>query len=392
MRAPKIPRGERGSGLILSLIALTAFSLMAVVVYRVTRTQVRESLQVKRQAQAQALAEAGLEVALNQLYANQSWNAGYTKVPFGEGSFTVAVSTDVPPWISVTGYSASIAGFGSVVRSAQARAAYFVSTGAAAGAGSGYAMMANNEAASYGTVDSYSSAVNPNPASFGSSADVWSNAAVLTTVGAVRIDGSAYYRSGSAPSAATVSGGVVKSTYTQTLPSSTPCAAIKTANNNTTGLSPQSYYNPAKKDVVIPAGMTATLAPGDYYFRRLTVNGVLNVANAAGETVNLCVSSFINANAGCQFNNQSQIPARLMIYGDNPTTTHYFRCATPLHAKILDKGSTIELYQTLYGRITGRRTRVQGGGILHFDAESSAASILGVKAATGTWTAGFDRL
>ncbi|OGS01500.1 MAG: hypothetical protein A2V88_03095 [Elusimicrobia bacterium RBG_16_66_12] len=392
MRVPKALRGTRGSGLILSLIALTAFSMMAVVVYRVTRAQVRESLQVKRQAQAQALAEAGLEVALNQLYINQSWAAGYTKASFGGGSFTVAVSTDSPPWISVSGYSAAIPGFGSVARSARARAAYSVSTGAVVGAGGGYAMMAQSEAASYGTVNSYSSTINPDPAVFDSNANVWSNAAVLTTAGAVRIYGNAYYYSGTAPSAATVSGSVAKSTYTQTLPASSACAAIKITNDNTTGLSPQSYYNPGTKDVAIPAGMTATLAPGNYYFRRLTVNGVLNVNTSTGGTANICVSSYIRANAGCQFNNLGKIPARLMIYGDGANTTHNFRCGTPLHAKILDKSSTLEIDQTVYGRVTGNRTRVRAGAVLHFDTEASAATVTGVSAATGTWTAGFDRL
>lgn len=391
MRAPKALRGTRGSGLILSLIALTAFSMMAVVVYRVTRAQVRESLQLKRQTQAQALAEAGLEVALNQLYANQAWTAGYTKAAFGDGSFTVAVSTDVPPWITVTGFSAPIPGFGSVVRSVQARAAYSVSTGAVAGAGSGYAMMANTEAASYGTVNSYSSTINPNPIAFDSNAHVWSNGTVITSAGAVRINGNAYYRSGTAPSAATVSGSVVKSTYTQTLPASTPCAAIKLANNNTTGLSPQSYYNPSTKDVTVPAGMTATLAPGNYYFRRLTVNGTLNVTNSAGGTVNICLSNYVNANTGCQFNNQSKIPAKLMIYGDAATSAQVFRCGTPLHAKISVTNQTIEMYQTVYGRVTGNRTRVRAGAVLHFDTEAAAASVLGVEASTGTWTAGFDR-
>lgn len=391
MRAPRLPRGARGSGLILSLIALTAFSLMAVLVYRVTRTQVRESLQLKRQAQAQAIAEAGLEVALNRLYADQSWKTGYTGAAFGGGSFSVAVSSDAPPWIAVTGYSEPIPGFGAAVRSVRAQAAYALSTGAAAGAASGYALMAQAEAASYGTVDSYSSAVNPNPATFGAEADVWSNGTVLTTVGAVRIRGDVYYRSGSAPSAATVSGVIVHSSYTQTLAGS-PCAPYKIANDNAAGLSPQSYYNGVNKDLTVPLGGTAVLQPGNYYFRRLTVNGTLNVNTSGGGTVNLCTSGYINANAGCQFNNPAKIPPRLMIYGDGANTTHNFRCVTPLHAKILDKTSSIELYQTVYGRAAGNKTRVNAGAVLHFDTESAGAPVTGVGVSTGSWTEGFDRL
>lgn len=389
MRAPKIIRSRRGSGLILSLIALTAFSLLAVVVYRVTRTQVRESLQLKRQAQAQALAEAGLEVSLNRLYAAPSWKAGYVDAPFGGGSFTVVVSTDDPPWLAVAGYSAPIPGFGRAVRSVRARAAYAVSTGAVAGAG-GYAMTAQVSARSDGLVDSYSSAVNPVPASFGAAGDVWSNGTVVTAAGGVRINGSAYYFSGTAPSPATVSGAVVHSTYTLTLAGS-PCAPYKTANMNTTGLSPQSVYNPGNKDVSVPAGTTAVLQPGNYYFRRFVVNGTLNAATAAGGTVNLCVSGYINANAGCQFNNLGKIPARLMIYGDAANAAHTFRCSTPLHAKILDATSAINLYQTVYGRVAGKTTRVYAGAVLHFDTEAAAAATTGVRVATGSWTAGFDR-
>lgn len=391
MRTPRGLRGERGSGLILSLIALTAFSMLAVVVYRVTRTQVRQSLQLKRQAQAQALSEGALEVALNQLYINQSWKTGYTNAAFAGGTFTVIVSTDTPPWVSVAGYSADIPGFGRVVRSVRAQAAFTASTSAVGGGGGGYAMMAQAEAASYGAVDSYSSTVDPNPASFGAFGDVWSNGTVLTTVGAVRINGNAAYYSGLAPSAATVSGVVAQSTYTQTLPASVPCAAIKITNNNTTGLVPGSYYNAGNKDVTVPAGQTATLAPGNYYFRRLTVNGTLNVSTSMGGVVNVCLSGYIRTAAGCQINNLGKIPASLMIYGDSPTTTHNLYCGAPLHANILDKSSTIEMYQTVYGRVTAKKVRVNAGAVLHFDTETAASSVAGVDAATGTWTAGFDR-
>lgn len=391
MRASRLLRDTRGSGLILSLLALTTFSLLAVLVYRVTRTQVRESLQLVRQAQAQAIAEAGLEVALDRLRADQAWNAGYVNAPFGGGSFTVAVSADAPPWISVTGYSAPIPGFGGAVRSVRAQADYSLSTSAASGSGGGYAMMAQTEAASYGAVDSYNSAVNPDPTVFEANANVWSNATVITSVGGVRIRGNAYYYSGTAPNAATVSGSVVRSTYTQAVPSANPCAAIRTANDNATGLSPQSYYTPSRRDVTVPAGGTAVLQPGNYYFRRLVVNGTLNADTSAGGTVNLCVSSYINANAGCRINNLGRVPSRLMIYGDNPTTTHNFRCGTPLHAKIQDASSTINIYQTVYGRVAGRRTRVQAGGVLHFDTEATAATVVGANVAGGTWSAGFER-
>jgi len=383
-------KSERGSGLILSLIALTAFSLMAVLVYRVTRTQVRESLQLKRQAQAQAIAEAGLEAALNRLYLDSSWKTGYVNTDFAGGKFTVVVSTDNPPLLSVTGYSASILGFGSAARSVRALTAITTSTSPVSGTGGGYAMLAQVEAASYGIVDSYSSSANPNPVVFASNGDVWSNGTVLTTVGALRINGNAYYFSGSAPNAATVSGSVVHSTYTQTLPGSTPCAAIKVSNNNTTGLSPQSYYTASSKDVTVPSGGTATLQPGNYYFRRLTITGTLNVNTAAGGVVNLCVSNYISANAGCQFNNLGKIPSRLMIYGDNATATQNFRCSTPLHAKIQITNQTIELYQTVYGRVAGNKTHVNAGAILHYDTELAGA-VSGVDVSTGTWSAGFDR-
>lgn len=391
MRAPRLLRSRRGSGLILSLIALTAFSLMAVVVYRVTRTQVRESLQVKRQVQAQALAESGLEVAFSRIYADQAWSAGYAKAPFAGGSFTVVVSSDNPPIVGVTGYSAAITGFGSAVRSVQAQVSYTVSTAAVAGAGGGYPLMAQSEAAVYGSLDSYSSYINPNPSVLDANGDVWSNGTVLTNVGGVRINGNAYYRSGSAPNAATVSGSVVHSTYTQTLPAGNPCASIKNNNNNKTGLSPQSYYSSGNTDVTIPAGRTATLAPGNYYFRRLTINGTLSVTNSAGGTVNLCVTSYIKANSGCQFNNQSHLPRQLLIYGASANTTHTFRCGTPLHAKIVDTSSTIEVYQTIYGRITGNKTRINAGAVLHADTEASDSAVTGVSADAGTWTAGFDR-
>ncbi|MBI3552832.1 MAG: hypothetical protein HY077_09960 [Elusimicrobia bacterium] len=115
---------SRGSGLVLSLIALTTLALLSGTVYRVTRSQVRESVYVLRQAQAHFIAETGMEDALWRLSKDASWREGFEKKPFGGGDYTVTLSTEDPPWINSTGYSPAIALLGPAVMTVRARAQF----------------------------------------------------------------------------------------------------------------------------------------------------------------------------------------------------------------------------------------------------------------------------
>ena len=379
-------RGARGSGLVMSLIVLAVFAMLGVVIYTVTRTQAREAAVGLRTSQAQAAAEAGLEDALEQLYQSSSWNAGFSNKPFGSASYTVVVSSDSPPWIVSVGAASAVAGLGSVARSVRAQASVTAST--APQAGSGYAIMAQTEARSESLVDAYSSAVNPSPTSFSSGADVWSNGIVVTSTGAVRIRGSATYRSAPAPSASTIEGTVFLSTYTQTLPNHT-CNPCKNANSNLTGLSPQSVYNSGSKNVAIPVGTTALLQPGTYYFNNISIAGTLNV-NASTGTVTVYYSGVITANSGCQFNNLSQIPSNLLLYGEKKGNTHLFQCATPLHAFLEEPTATFEMHQAFYGRIWGSAVRIRSDGALHYDTGAAAAAAR-VSYLPGSWSESYLR-
>jgi Tfp pilus assembly protein PilX len=117
--------GEKGSGLVMSLMATAMFAIVSVTIYSTLHYLSRESIYYMRAAQAQEEAEAGLEDALLQLRLDQSWHAGFKAKPLGDGSYTVTLSADIPPTVTSTGYSAPISGFGDVARTIQVKANYY---------------------------------------------------------------------------------------------------------------------------------------------------------------------------------------------------------------------------------------------------------------------------
>ena len=115
--------------MVMSLITVTVLSLLAVTIYRVTRSQVRESVYQMRLAQAHAIAEAGLEDALHMLYQNPNWRVGFKNKSFAGGRCTVTLSADNPPWVLSTGYSQTIYSFGPAVKTVRGRALFQLGPG-----------------------------------------------------------------------------------------------------------------------------------------------------------------------------------------------------------------------------------------------------------------------
>lgn len=369
-----------------SLLAMAILALLGATVYRLTRTQIVESIYHMRLAQAHELAEAGIEDALRELTENPGWRAGFTNKRFAEGSFTVRVSTHSPPRLASTGYAKPIFLFGSAAKTVRVRTAYIPlpgSEGAFCRAGSQFKVD--------GTADAYDSLAGVDPASFNFGANIWSNGGVVTkeNVG-VRIRGNVVYYSGSGPKPPTVEGTIVNTTATASLPfhDGTPYTS---ANDNLTGLTPQSVYNAATKKVMVPAGVTATLNPGRYYFNEVVVEGTLTVATDSGS-----VEVYLNGNWNAPSTprsgktvNTSRYPARFSIYGQGNHKV-YLQSSTPLHAYVESRLAQIDLFQTLYGKVVGDMVTVADDGILHFDVQMGGVG--GIAIDPKSWSSSYERL
>lgn len=379
-------RNSRGSALVLNLIALAVFSLLSVLVYRTVRFQVREAVYQERLAQAHYIAESGLEDALHSLYQDANWRTGFSQKAFAGGYYTVTLSTGTPPVITATGYSANIALFGRAVKTVSATAAISSSTGAATGAA--YAIMADEMIevnGPNGSVDAYDPSVSLTPASFTSTAVLWSNKDVKTTKDS-SVRGNVFYFNNKSIYSGTVSGSVIKSTYTQTLPNHV-CGTCSTANNNLTGITPSSCYNSGSRSLTAANGATCTMKAGVYFLHDITVNGTLNVTTTSG-TATIYFDGAINTDGSCALNNLSKIPSRLLFYGEKAGGTHSFHCSAPLHAWLEEPTATFNIQSEVYGRVWGKTVKVTDS--LHADIGPSSTPS-GADWNPGTWGQSYER-
>ncbi|MFH1724273.1 MAG: pilus assembly PilX N-terminal domain-containing protein [Elusimicrobiota bacterium] len=376
---------DRGSALISTLMIVTALSVLSVTAYRLTRTQVRESVYFKRLAQAHAVAEAGLEDALLQLRRNVNWRTGFSNKPFAGGSYTVTLSADKPPWVLSTGRSAPVAAFGPAVKTVRvlARLEYFWTE-----AGS-TAIFANQTLKNDGLIDAYNSATDPDPASFGFGANLWSNGNIILRKGeGIRIRGNVSFYSGEVPRPQEVEGGVLKTTFTVTLPFYSGAAYIA-ANDNATGISPASAYNAGSKTLTVPSGTTVTMAPGNYYLNGIQVQGTLRVDNGAGPA-SIYLAGPMAVAAGGSVVNVSKLPARLAVYGQAALDITLYSGA-PLRAAITARDAAVTLGQTYYGTMVCRTVDMKSAAVFHADTPQTGALEAKVHWEPGSWSASHRR-
>lgn len=377
------PAGSKGSTLVMNLIALAVFSMLAAVVYRITRFQVAEAVYHMRLAQAHGIAEAGLEDALHELYADPGWRAGFKNKPFAGGSYTVTISTEDPPWVRSTGYSRPIVFLGPAVKTVAVKVKIRWSNQASC------AIQAASRLSIDGVVSAYDSAVNPNPLLFGFGAHVCSNGTLEALAGIIR--GNATYFSGSPPNLDLVEGQIIHSTYTTPL-ASHDGSAFADANDNLTGLAPASVYTGVTKDVYVPLAQTATLRPGVYYFNKLVVDGTL-VADTVSGPVTIYLTGDLNGAASAVtggIENTSRIPSLLSIFGQGKQNI-YLKSAIPLRARVETPGGQLHISQIVYGKAAADVV-VLTGAAFRFDKQlggEGSPSSVGWEA--GTWSASYAR-
>lgn len=387
------PRGRAGSTLILNFLVMTVFAMTAVVVYAAAKSQIRAVVHDAREAEAQAIAEGGLEDALHGLYLDPQWRAGYAAKPFADGFYTVTLTTAASPVIASTGYSSSLLLLGRAVKTVTATAV-IVSSGAP-----GKAIVANGLSI-VGNVDAYNPSVSltPSSASFTSGAVIWSNGGIDTNRAAcppIHVLGDASYFT-TAPGAACVSGGIDHSTYTIAL-TGVPCGNCQTVNNNLAGISPSSAYNVSAMKLTVSAGQTVTLSSGTYFFTQVFINGngILNVDTTTGP-VKIFYNNKWQESSSCAVNNLSKIPSRLLI-SDIAVSSHKvdLSCPAPLHA-YMEGGTThftLHSPTEVYGHIFADIVTIDDGAKLHFDlgAGVTVSHVAWTTGAAGSWAESYQR-
>lgn len=374
----------------LNLMIVAVFAVMAAAVTSAAKYQVKSVLYGVRQAQAQAIAEAGMDDALHSLLLDNSWRAGFSNKAFAGGKYTVTLSTDtsVPPRIVATGYSTPIPLFGPAVRTVSATALFqsFNCTKAIQ-ADSGITLNGGS------AVNAYDPFVSLTPSSFTAGADIWSNANILAS-GACPpsvVNGNAS-AIGSLPAACYVAGTRTTATVPLPIPSH-PCGNCATVNSGLTGIGPQSAFNSSSKQLVVN-NETVVLEPGRYYFKKITVknNGILNFNTSTG-TVTIFMDGNMTTTAPCQMNNTSKIPARLQFY-DIANAGHSvpFNCSTPLHAYIEGVWAQADVNQQIYGHFCSDRVTLEAGAGIHYDSRGGSVShVTWTTGPSGSWSESYTR-
>ncbi len=371
---------SRGSGIVMCLVSVVVLSALSITSYRLTQAAVKESLYQRRGMEAQAIAEAGMEDALYQLYLNSGWRTGFSQKPFFGGYYTVTLSTDNPPWITSKGYSAAIARFGRASRTIRLQSRINF------GSGSSWGEFAQSVYSVAGTVDAYDSAINPQPSSFSNGANVWSNGEVRTSGRGIRIFGNVSYRTGAAPDPQNISGAIFQSTYSISLPVRDGSAYI-TNNDNATGLTPSSVYNAATKNVDIRRGRSATIRTGNYYFNNVDVKGTLNIDASSGPVVIYLAGDWIRANGDVI--NPTYLPSNFAIYGQAATLLD-FSSPTALYAVVEAPLANVNINQIFYGRVIGNNVDVANRAAVHHDLQfGGGLQATHVDWQPGSWSVGY---
>jgi hypothetical protein len=391
MRA--LPLGRAGSTLVLNVLIMTVFAMTAVIVYASARSQVHAVVHDARQAQAQAIAEAGLEDAMHGLYMNPTWRGGFSQKPFAGGFYTVSLSTDDPPYIVSTGYSAPLLLTGRAVKTVSAQIEY--TPGACP-----YAVMADKALVIEGSVDAYdiTTTLTPSATQFTTGANVRSNNLVSVTgepCPPAHVFGDVIAQ-GSVPAGSCVSGSVSLTTVTLPL-LSFACPVCETVNDNLTGITPSSAYNNGGQALTVNAGQTVTLSSGTYFFKKITIDGTLNVDTSSG-SASIYVKNNFFTGPGCQFNNLSKIPSRVHFLSTNPGNVVRLNCVTPFHAYLEGSQAQFELAQELYGHFCADSVRISsntsdGHGRVHYDLGGGGLvdHVQWTTGLAGSWTESYTR-
>jgi hypothetical protein len=100
---------RKGVVLVLTLLLVAMASALVVGLLRLNAVEAGHVHDLIRMAEAEALAEAGLNDALSRLRTDNNWNEGFSEKAFAGGEYNVTVSGE-PPYLNVVSWARSQSG------------------------------------------------------------------------------------------------------------------------------------------------------------------------------------------------------------------------------------------------------------------------------------------
>lgn len=410
----------RGAALPAAMLSVLAFVIVIAGTYALLRVQVRETIYQVRLAQAQAIAEAGLEDALGQISSKPSWKTGYPSGRnFAGGYYIVTCSTDVVNrWVTSTGYSAPVAIMGRAVRTVKAQS---ISDGNYNFADStftvNWAMTSFDSAIKNPTckISGMGTKTTTVKGCFAGPA-LWANTTVAAPTGAVRVNGDVTYAtpSSTAPAQSTIAGVIYMETSKTTVDveDGTPYIA---ANDNLTRISvtkgtATNPYDPATMILSVTSATVLSngaviLSSGTFYFKGIDISSRTLYFNLTdGEIANVYLKgNLIMTSSGTIDSNQSKYACDQHIYGQGGgtiTLSGYINVHNGIgnnvdnitRLDIFAPQDTVILNQRMLGRLIGKTVTINnpyGAGnaypIFFFDTQCGYAQASGTRWIQGTW-------
>lgn len=374
--------GSRGVGLVIALVTLAVTGILSAAAALIMRTLARDSLYQKKLIEAAAAAESGAEDALLQLAHDGKWRAGFAGKSCPGGYYDVSLSSGAIPTLVATGYGEFFSIFGRARRKVSFRVE------AVPIPKLDYAILAGDTLSftPYNIVNSYDSLKDVTPYRFDQSGDVASNAGIQMSSWHPVVYGNAAYKSGFAPPAALVLGSIRKLSAPLDLPTEDGSAYLD-ENDDLTGLSPSSVFDPAAKSLVVTSTVPATIASGIYYFHAVDIQGTLTVQVNNGPVVLFVDGPFTLSG---KLQNDTHVPANLIIYGSGSKEAWTLAPQEAIYAAVVAPTRDLVLRQGVYGAVVGRRVLLaQAAAAVHFDVSLQRPKSYFIRRLTGTWRAGF---
>ncbi len=106
----KLNCGNSGSVFLITIFVVALLSAITIGILQMNTEEIQLMRNQIYAAEAQVIAEAGLNDAFSELRVDSSWNSGFSNKVFDDDSYTVAVSGTLPS-LTITSTGTSAQGF-----------------------------------------------------------------------------------------------------------------------------------------------------------------------------------------------------------------------------------------------------------------------------------------
>ncbi|MEK7774561.1 MAG: hypothetical protein AAB305_01595 [Candidatus Zixiibacteriota bacterium] len=314
----KKKNNNRGSALLVTMAIMLMLGIIGTMAFQTADTEKKMSFNQADLDQARLVAEAGLQLSLEQIQTDFFWRTGYADQSFGSGTFTVTLEDEtVTPALDD---SIIVRATGSVDEAdatieAWVKRGYPPAWKYAVYAKDGIGMENFSCTDSFNSDSTLAASQLPSGGNIGTGGNI-------TMANNTSVGGDASTSGGSIT--LVNSADVLGSTSTSAPPEDmsfipeSEYTYASTHNNNATGLSGVYTYNAGTKALSVGANKTLTLADGTYYFSSINTANQAKIVLAAGAKVTIYLTGTMMMEQNTDFNFPGK-PSNLMIYSKGPT-------------------------------------------------------------------------